>query len=105
MIDYKTKYFRTFNQLYDTVRSFDIRVNGKPVSIAWMIGVDAAISSGSNFKIVNVLLSENPFPADSLAARDYVAGFFSVKTFRKIVWEGEPQSIVNRLKPSDYPHV
>ena len=105
MIDYKTKYFQTFNQLYETVRSFDIRVNGKPVSIAWMIGVDAAISSGKNFHIINVLLSENPFPQDSLAAKDYVAGFFSAKTFRKIVWEGNPPNIVNRLNPSDYPHV
>jgi hypothetical protein len=105
MIDYKTKYFKTFDQLYDTVRSFDIRANGKPVSIAWMIGVDAAISSGKNFHIANVLLSENPFPVDSLAARDYVAGFFSAKTLRKIVWESGLPRIVNRLKPSDYPHV
>lgn len=105
MIDYKTKYFRTFDQLYDTVRSFDVRTNGKPVTIAWMIGVDAAISSGKNLHTVNVLLSENPFPPDSLAGRDYVAGFFSAKTFRKIVWESGLPRIVNRLKPSDYPHV
>jgi len=105
MTDYNTKYFKTFDQLYDTVRSFDIKVDGKPVSIAWMIGLDAALSSGKNFHIINVLLSENPFPTDSLAARDYVAGFFSVKMFRKITLQGNHPNVVNRVNPSDYPHV
>jgi hypothetical protein len=104
MIDYKTKYFKDFNDLYNTVRSLNINIEKRPVSIAWMIGLDAALSTGTRISLVNVLLGDHPFTLDlnSLAANDYITGFFSARSFIKTA---NKSSIVSRINPSDYPHV
>lgn len=102
MIDYKTKYFKDFNDLYNTVRSLNINIEKRPVSIAWMIGLDAALSAGTKISLVNVLLGDHTFAPDSLATKDYITGFFSAKSFIKTA---NKSSIVSRINPSDYPHV
>lgn len=101
MIDYKTRSFKDFNDLYNAVRSLNINIEGSPVSIAWMIGLDAALSMGTEISVASVLLREHPFPPDSLAAKDYIIGFFSLRSFIKTANENYSVSLINS---SDYPH-